>query len=105
MSKCELTIKTIYFFAPIRPAPIPTTLSQRLFTEIIIIRIINLVYIPSHPVTKRSIQEFQGVETFSKQKNGIEKRREGGTEEGRGKKRGTMMTKYGEEDPGRKFRG
>lgn len=56
-------------------------------------------------MTKRSIQEFQGVETFSKQKNGIEKRREGGTEEGRGKKRGTMMTKYGEEDPGRKFRG
>lgn len=78
MSKCELTIKTIYFFAPIRPAAIPTTLSQRSFGEIIIIRIINLVYIPSHPVTKRSIQEFQGVETFSKQKNGIEKRREGG---------------------------
>lgn len=94
--------QSIYsFFVPIRSSSnyyhVIATLVQKI--------IISRIYPRSVWPNVRS--EFQGVETFPK-KNGIEEKEEV-TEEGRGregfKKRGTLMTKYGEEDPGRKFRG
>lgn len=94
--------QSIYsFFVPIRSSSnyyhVIATLVQKI--------IISRIYPRSVWPNVRS--EFQGVETFPK-KNGIEEK-EKVTEEGRGregfKKRGTLMTKYGEEDPGRKFRG
>lgn len=89
MSKCELTIKTIYFFAPIRPAPIPTTLSQRSFGEIIIIRIINLVYTFApcdqtfDPGVSRSGNFLEAEERYRKEERRGERKKEEGKNEER----------------------
>lgn len=68
----------------------------------------EISHIPSLYLTKRSIRVSRSGNFFEEERY-RGKRREEGAEEGRGregfKKRGTLMTKYGEEDPGRKFGG